>query len=58
MSGPEGGTPNLLDPLELADEIMSRRATLAEQWQRDLEAVPEQMLDLKRSWLARTSDGI
>ena len=51
-----GGAPTLLDPLVLAEDLMERRARLAEGWVDRLEAVPEEMLELKREWLSRTSE--
>ena len=35
---------------------MERRAKLAERWVDRLEAVPEEMLELKREWLGRASE--
>ena len=55
-SGGGGGAPTLLDPLVLAEELMERRALLAERWVGLLDAVPEEMLELKREWLGRASE--
>lgn len=56
VSSGQGSAPTLLDPLVLAEDLMERRAKLAEKWVGRLEAVPEEMLELKREWLGRASE--
>lgn len=50
------GGGGLIDPHELAEEVMRRRVGVATAWRDELSSVPEQMLGLKRAWLDAMSE--
>ena len=49
--GDGGGDGALIDPHQIADEVMRRRVDIASCWRDELRGVPESMLALKRDWL-------
>ena len=49
--GDGGGDGALIDPHQIADQIMRRRVDIASCWREELRGVPESMLALKRDWL-------
>uniref|UniRef100_A0A7S3ESJ7 Uncharacterized protein n=1 Tax=Haptolina ericina TaxID=156174 RepID=A0A7S3ESJ7_9EUKA len=49
------GYPQLIDPLELAREVMERRLALANSWAAELEDFPDRLLAIQRGHLLRAS---
>ena len=51
--GGSGGDGALIDPHQIAEEVMRRRVDIASCWREELRGVPDSMLALKRDWLNR-----
>ena len=49
--GGAGGEPTLVDPRSVVEEILEWRGAVAEDWIRRLEAVPDELLEIKREHL-------
>ena len=51
--GDDGGDGVMIDPHQIADEIMRRRVEIASSWRDELTDISGSMLALKREWLNR-----